>query len=215
MSTPTFGGSVDAVLSAQQQGDQRRQQQQENSARLAVNMFTYATVGVGDHIPAQPIMFDCVFLVEPAFSGNPALVKAPDLDNFYLPSTEVGVLRWITKDLLGSASSPPSADTPPPAQAGVLVASDRKKTERPGLVPTGDPNQQVGYIGAYVYFKVEVVATDDSAAFGPPNDLVVHHHLVFQQMAMKNIDPAVQKPLSGDSKVSALTSPLTSGLAAS
>lgn len=211
MSTPTFGGSVDAVLSAQQQTEQRRQQQQENSARLAINMFTYVTTGVGDLLPVQPIEFDCVFLTEPSFTSGPALVKAPDTTNFHLPIVEAGVLRWITKDLLGSASSEQlSAASHSIAQPGVLL-SDRD-VERPGLLETGDPNEQLGYIGAYMYFVVNVALKDGSSA-PPPNDLTIHHHLVFQEMAIKRLDAAVQKSLAADSKVLPLTSPLTATLA--
>lgn len=211
MSTPTFGGSADAVLSAQQQVEQRRQQQQENSARLAVNMFTYVTVGVGDLIPVQPIEFDCVFLREPSFSFGPALVKAPDTTKFRLPMVQPGVLRWITKDLLGSASSK-SLTTTARSQPGAVYSDQARDKERPGLVETGDPNQQLGYIGAYMYFVVNVDLKPGMDAV-PPNDMVIHHHLVFQEMAIKRIDSAVQKPLAADNEVTALSSPLTTGLA--
>lgn len=217
MSTPTFGGSVDSVLAAQQQQTQRRQQQAENSARLAVNMFTYVTVGVGDYMPAQPIEFDCVFLREPAFAPGPVLVKAPDLTNYHLPIIQAGVLRWITKDLTGggaSSTKPVSSVGLGAPTKGLLVSSGTGggSTEKPGLLETGDPNQQIGYIGAYMYFVVQVSLKDGMDA-PPPNDLTVHHHLTFQEMAIKKIDPAVTKPLADDSKATALTSPLTAGLA--
>lgn len=186
----SFGGGED-ILNAANAQLQRRQQTAENSARAATNHFTYVTHGVGEIVVPQPIMFDCVFLSEPAFTSGMALVVPPDRTNFYLPLKEVAVLQWITQDLLGSASGST------PTTAAVAVTGDN----------TGDPGQQVGYVGAFIYITVRI-DQKTTAVVPPPNNTVIHHHLVFQGTAIKKIDASVQSALASDNAVAALPSSL-------
>ncbi len=75
---------------------QRRTGHLENSARPANLFVTYETVGSGQLIPKDPVMFAVPFFHEPAVIHGHTLTRPPQDEYYSLPrSVNGGVYRWV------------------------------------------------------------------------------------------------------------------------
>lgn len=72
-----------------------RERHRNNAGRRAWQSVTFETVGSGELLPADPIMFDTPFFEEPYVTYGHVLVDVPDREVFFLPASTAGVFKWV------------------------------------------------------------------------------------------------------------------------
>lgn len=189
------GGGAGGLALSQMQRLQARDDTKENTARWAINAFTFTTTGAGSMVTGQ-VAFDCLYIQEPVFTSGVILDQEPNPGLYHLPLGSAMVFGWITQPQETAAGAQTTS-----AATGTTTATDPTATA-PVDTSSSTADPKLYWVGAYLAFEVQVKSLEN--ANNDPADAfpVLLHHLCFNGLAMKKLSNSITNSQDDNTVVS-------------